>query len=113
MKYSMIDFRVLGPNGKPYFDLAKQLKPEFEKNGAIINTPIMFSEPILTTVFIAIGTGVAIHLINKLVDKLITIFEKDKQPNVTINIHIQQINKTYKLPEEKNKLDKEYLKNNS
>ena len=77
MKYSMIDFKVLGPNSKPYFDLSKELKPEFKKNGTIINTPIMFSEPVITTVFITIGIGVAIHLINKLIDKLISIFEKE------------------------------------
>ena len=113
MKYSIIDFRVLGPNGKPYSDLAKELKPEFENNGTIINTPIMFSEPSVTTVFIAVGTGVAIHLINKFVDKLIKIFEKEKHTNVTINIHITQINKTYKLPEEKSELLEAYQKDNS
>jgi hypothetical protein len=113
MKYSMIDFRVLGPNGKPYLNLAQELEPEFKNNGVIINTPIMLSEPSVTTVFITIGIGVAIHLINKLVDKLIKIFEIEKHPNTTINIQINQINKIYKLPKEKKELLEEYPKDNS
>jgi len=88
---SIVEVRVLGPNGKPFVDLENKYIKLFQEYDINYNVPRLFSAPEKTTVVITIGIAViaslASHLVIKFVDEVFSI--NDSQPNteITINIH--------------------------
>ena len=99
MASSVIEIRVNGPSGRLYAELQDELRDEFEQQGTVIQVVRLYSEPTLTTVAITIGVGVAIHLLSKLIDRLMKVREREakKQPQISVNVTIT--NNTYNLPE--------------
>lgn len=108
MASSVIEIRVNGPSGRLYGEVQDELRDEFEQQGTIIQVVRLYSEPTVTTVAIMIGIGVAIHLLSKLIDRVMKVREREanKQTQITVNVTIA--NNTYNLPEEKSRLLEDY-----
>jgi len=110
MASSVIQIRVNGPSGRLYGALQDELRDEFEQHGTVIQVVRLYSEATITTVAVTIGVGVAVHLLSKLIDRLIKVREGEtkKQTQITVNVSIT--NNAYNLPEEKNRLLDDYSK---
>jgi len=93
-----------------YGALQDELRDEFEQHGTVIQVVRLYSEATITTVAVTIGVGVAVHLLSKLIDRLIKVREGEtkKQTQITVNVSIT--NNAYNLPEEKNRLLDDYSK---
>lgn len=93
-KDDVIELRVLGPEGKPFVDLESEFRPIFQAEGYQFMVPRLFSAPELTEVALTIGgavlTGVTIHTLNALIDKLLNIKKArdQKQTRITVSVHI-------------------------
>lgn len=105
-----IEIRALGPTEMQYINLGNQLKDEFAKQGVTVQIPLLFSEPNTSTVLILIGVGISIHILSKLIDRFLDLRAKETGNKTDISVHIEINNKTYILPEEKDKLLDEYSK---
>lgn len=101
---SSIELMPIGPKSGPYVDLEKELEEEFRREGAYFNHVDAFAEQTITTVAITIGTGVALHLIIKFLEKMLDIRKKESNPKTEISVRLQVNNNCYVLPSEKEKL---------
>ncbi len=92
-----------------------ELTDEFSKEGVEINTELKESREIaavgIGTIVLTICGWIAAPLISKLINKLLAKEEDTK--NVNIQININEINITYKLPEDKQEILDYYEKKNS
>jgi len=103
-----IEIRALGPNAKQYIDMGKQLQGEFAKQGVRIQVPLLFAEPISTTVLVAIGSAVSAHILCKVIDRLLSLRSRETGSKTQISVHIEISNKTYILPQDRDRLLDEY-----
>lgn len=105
---NIVEIRVLGPQGKPYIDLEKEFSLQFEEQGAYLMIPRLFSAPPETTVMITIGigviTGVATHVLAKLIDKIFDLKKRDDQENTNVTISLHIGDKYVNLPGDKEEM---------
>ena len=110
MADSIIEIRALGPNETQYINLGNQLKDELAKQGVTVHVPILFSEPLVTTVLVTIGTGISLHILYRVIDRLLCLRAKETGNKTKISVHVEINHKTYILPEDKDKLLDKYSK---
>ncbi|MCJ7458241.1 MAG: hypothetical protein MUP17_04540 [candidate division Zixibacteria bacterium] len=103
-----IEIRARGPNETQYINLGNQLKDELAKQGITVQVPILFSEPLTTTVLVAIGAGISVHILSKVIDRLLGLRAKETGNKTEISVHVEIRNKTYLLPEDQDRLLEEY-----
>ena len=98
-----VELRILGPDGKPYADLESKYIELFDEHGTYFVVPRLFSSPKKTSVAVAIGIGVitgsCTYLVQKLIDEIF--FIQEKQPNTEIHITINNGDNHYFLEGDK------------